>query len=83
MLYYNTCSGVQSAGMVELVYTLVLGTNAARLGSSSLPPSTLDIRWSKEQIAPIAQLVEQLPLKETVVGSNPSGAKKKKKACII
>ncbi len=23
--------------------------------------------------APIAQLVEQLPLKQTVVGSNPSG----------
>ncbi len=38
--YYFTCC-VQGAGMVELVYTLVLGTNAERLGSSSLPPSTL------------------------------------------
>ena len=28
--------------------------------------------------APIAQLVEQLPLKETVVGSNPTGRTKTK-----
>ena len=32
---------VQSAGVAELVYALVLGTSAARLGSSSLPSSTM------------------------------------------
>lgn len=57
------------AGMVELVYTLVLGTNAERLGSSSLPPST---RKRNQKIASIAQLVEQLPLKENVAGSSPA-----------
>ena len=33
--------------MAELVYALVLGTSGATLGSSSLPPSTLDIYMDK------------------------------------
>jgi hypothetical protein len=64
------------AGVAELVYALVLGTSAARLKGSSPFSSTT-------QYASIAQLVEQLPLKETVVGSNPSGGTNTEKTLSI
>ena len=54
--------------MAELVYALVLGTSPARVRSSSLLSSTVFINIP----ASLAQLVEQLPLKETVGGSIPS-----------
>ena len=53
--------------------------------SSSLSPGTLKnsrIYDRLDSIAPIAQLVEQLPLKEMVVGSNPTGRTKTKESAL-
>ncbi len=53
--------------MAKLVDASVLGTDIARCeGSSPFPGTLCGIQ------ALIAQLVEQLPLKETVAGSNPA-----------
>ncbi len=51
--------------------TPALGAGAARHGGSSPLPGTCGIHVF--QHPPVAQLVEQSPLKRTVLGSNPSG----------
>ena len=61
--------------MAELVYAFDLKSNASRLAGSTPAPGTKFLIKKKLKIyfASIAQLVEQIPLKDKVEGSIPSG----------
>jgi hypothetical protein len=56
-----------NAGVVELVDTLALGASESNL---------VEVQVLSPAHPPIAQLVEQLPLKQLVVGSSPTGRNK-------
>ena len=70
------------SGLTAIVGTHELASRRELLSFYILKNKVVDKSYLCDKfifVAPIAQLVEQLPLKEMVLGSNPSGRTRSKK----